>query len=293
MLQDFSTWWNKTQFRTKDHPLYDIFKSLHAAKADIEYLQWLCWCFFFWEKREKTKQSLTEPKKKTTPVVSVGEENVKPLLLFASNLIEFTLEYLKEYRRVDATLDPLTLIPSEARRKLISDVAIYTSGADLWVPFIQSATEAFKEHRMDLQAEESRKERELLRQVPFLKLVKEYQPAEKDTGRKPDTWAAFFLLAVSEHLREKSRKPDYLKAETLLERLRTNAIGPRLAKAPSSLRAKRQKATVRVEQLKKAHPEWPSHVKLLKQCFMVYKKRKGNSPAGQSPSFIPWWLEDK
>jgi hypothetical protein len=63
-------------------------------------------------------------------------------------------------------------------------------------------------------------------------------------GRRSDLWGTFFILAVSEHLTSKIKKPHYELCGKILAALRGGA-----GKAAS--------AKVRVHKFKKAYPWWP------------------------------------
>lgn len=267
-------------------PLTPVFKKLHAAKADLKYVFWLCQIFFLWDHFWETQQLRRQQKqKKAKAAPDVEPDDNKSLLLFASNLIESTLKYLQEHGHVDGTLDTLTLIPSEARRKLIADTATYTSGVDLWGPFLKAVREAHNQHLRELREEEDEREKEELERVPFLKVVKEYRPIQKEKGRKPDPWGSFFLLAVTQHLREKSKKPHYLTAATLLEILRGLSTGARLIKQGKY--HKRKNADEKIRKLKKAHRKWASHLKSAKHTFQKAMKSAANSSPVSPPSWYP------
>jgi hypothetical protein len=85
---------------------------------------------------------------------------------------------------------------------------------------------------------------------------------DRKTGRRHDRWGAFLLLAVSEHLRKKSRskRPTlYLLAAGLLRAARGQ---PR-----KSSYQERTNAKALVHKLKKSHPKWKSDLKILEREF--------------------------
>lgn len=77
-----------------------------------------------------------------------------------------------------------------------------------------------------------------------------------NVGRKPDLWGSFFLLVVTEYMKQESGREHYREADELLRSWR----GPKPVKASGKpLRTgnkKRWTAAKRIEQLKRAYPDW-------------------------------------
>ena len=79
-------------------------------------------------------------------------------------------------------------------------------------------------------------------------------------GKPPDYWGTFFLLAVSEHLRDRSKLPQFELCHTLLIYFR------RTRKDSPKMKISAKLAEARVSNLKKMHSlRWPSDLEILRE----------------------------
>lgn len=95
----------------------------------------------------------------------------------------------------------------------------------------------------------------------FTALFKYNQPMPRKRGNQADSWGSFILLAISEHIREKTGKPQYREAMTLIGHARQ-----------TSTPASRQKAEGRIRKFKEANPSWGQDLEWLKKQFALSPK---------------------
>jgi hypothetical protein len=81
--------------------------------------------------------------------------------------------------------------------------------------------------------------------------------------KKPDPYGTFFLLAVTEHLREKSKKPQHLMAARLLKNIRGQSL--------ASGYQERSNAKSRVAKFKKSSDfaDWKSRLRTMKKYYRL------------------------
>lgn len=122
--------------------------------------------------------------------------------------------------------------------------------------------------------EESKaKQKTLFRKLPILSVYDQYHYPQIGRGRSADSWGTFFLLGVTEHLRQKAGKPHHALAYRLLRALRP----PSLHRAPDRYRIS---ATVRVREFKRKYGT--SAIKILNKQFLDQKR------AAQLGSVYEW-----
>jgi hypothetical protein len=86
----------------------------------------------------------------------------------------------------------------------------------------------------------------------------ELTPREKG-GKPPDYWGTFFLMVLSDHLREDNKHPRYKLCGDLLNLFRDDH-----KKGSDSL------IQTKIRQLKDSHPNWRKHLSLLRQTFLKF-----------------------
>lgn len=275
--ETFETWWNENIWDTE--PFRPIYKALYDAGADLNYVEFLRWGLKLGDRLAELAQSKNRTKevhriKGVDTILGFPKDIfIKKLRAYASTLIEFTLDDLRENNKVNSSLDTLSLIPPERRRKIISDATQGITGLDLLQPFWEQVTEQQEIYRKNQQRLMDEQKGQLS-QYPFFSVLEEYAYFEVRRGNQPDPWGSFFLLAITEHLREKCGNPHYLAVFRLLRTLR--------GQPPGSRHANRLTATNRVSQLKKDYPKWQYHLQLIKKQF-AKSRRANRSPLKSQP----------
>ena len=115
---------------------------------------------------------------------------------------------------------------------------------------------------MELLLEEHKKR--LKKQNPFVELEMEYVPlpGEYRTGGTQDLRGSWFLLAVTEHLREK--QDCYSLASQLLKKIRgTEGKERTYATTP------RERVMKRIKKLMTIRPKWKAHLNLLTELYLL------------------------
>jgi hypothetical protein len=286
MRAEFAQWWQANYFYRND--LYEIFERLYTAGANLDYIRWLCEKFLLLDEFSEISQRrlLKKAHKKNGPALAIhNKPDPRAILIFSGNLIEFTIDYLKQHGLVDSTQDTLQIIPSSARQKIISDVAIYTSRLDLLIPFYQRMIESLETHGEELTITQKEDDEDLFRRAPLFRLVNEYQSRH---GTRSDTWGTFFILAITEHLREKTGHRTHHKLAQRLWKIcqSSRRVKKRSSSKPPSL--ERNTANVKISILKNHHPEWSRHLAILEQAFRDSKKMTPIVSSGSWPPPSPF-----
>jgi hypothetical protein len=81
------------------------------------------------------------------------------------------------------------------------------------------------------------------------------QHAFSRSGRKFDSWGSFFLLGVTEYMKQELRTPHYRVADDLLRAYRTLTSFPLKPGRPGR-RGGKSRAIDRIRKLKQSHPHW-------------------------------------
>ncbi len=121
---------------------------------------------------------------------------------------------------------------------------------DRWVEVYKSLLKEREQNRQ-------KKIRLLYKNRPMLELSVEY-PTWKDprrVGRRRNQLGSFVQLAITDHLRKKTGKPHHRFAAELLE--------CRRSKSPSARRSMSENVKQKILQLKKSHPAWKRHLRVL------------------------------
>ena len=92
--------------------------------------------------------------------------------------------------------------------------------------------------------------------------MKKLAPGTPKPGNQADPWGSFILLAISEHIRETTGKPEYGEAMTLIRQTRQSST--------SSKRRSTQNADSRIRRFKQTNPSWASDLELLKKQFLLF-----------------------
>lgn len=234
MGKDFQTWWNAKYFDT-NYPYYNIYQALHKAKADLDYIEYL-----------------------------------RVALQQGDHLIELALQGFKGGLKKSKRTTKKSIPPNWRNLPLTS--LIGEEAMEEWYRQGKEREEAMRWSMAALdyfirKEEFLRKKREQI--DAGLKLLMEKSPVFKKIfmecdegpkgGRKSDRRGSFFLLAVSEHLREKRGKPQYRMAARLLKTIR----GQHFASGYQD----RTNAKTKVHKLKKTYPDWESYLKIVKRQF--------------------------
>jgi hypothetical protein len=103
---------------------------------------------------------------------------------------------------------------------------------------------------------------------PLLTLFKKYPPLNPfKRGNRQDDWGSFFLLAITEHLREQGQnRPHYAEAYALLRAVRIDAG---IEKSRSATKLPKNTAATRITNVKKAYPDWAQDLSLLRDQYVL------------------------
>jgi len=243
----FKLWWNRRFSHTK--PFYENYKTLHSLGADLDYIDFLREFF------------------------ARGERVVKEILD----------EQMKEKRWKDLETEKRAL-----------------SGRDKYIRVAVNRTiEAIEEKGLPNTAEEKKRiQEEVLRYIRWDDILVLSRNAPKQTatldwviselgtnrksilnylypdfpGRKgADKWGDFFLVALTDHLKEKTHnhRAHYFEAYRLLLKLRNKNHG--------SAQGHREKCKQKVFRFKKDYPRWKRDLHLLAKLRSQISSSEGNS----------------
>jgi len=238
MKKDFQLWWNERYFYTADSvfgPLYRIYERLFKAGADLDYIEGLCLLLIGGD--DDIKFAIEDVSKDMPPRLrSLGHPSG-----LSKRIKEYTEQAMK---KLGITLD------QNARKDMERGIR-----------------RTFKE-RINRQRQEEdfkRRSESVFRKNPVGGILFEYTsgPLRYSTGRRSDDMGSFFLLALSEHLRKRGGQPRYSLAAKLLQAIRNDQA-----------HISRLDAMVRVDKLKKSHPNWKLHVKALNDLYWKTRKQR-------------------
>lgn len=239
MTEDFDAWWHNAYFRT-DHPLYGIYKRLHKAGADLEYVDSL------------------------TRILRVGDQDA---LYITKDLRKNLPSHLLHLGHPSAIAKRVEKGISEfAAKKGVTLTETERKELEKHVQIKAKKTIAKnKEHQRKALR---RTVDQVFQKNPIGGILFEYSswPLLYETGRRSDDLGSFFLLAVSEHLRDRTGRPHFLLAGNVLGAVR----GKREARNKTS----RLQAMVRVDKLKKSGHDWKRHLSILRESYQSFKSGK-------------------
>ncbi len=252
----FQAWWNDRGFYS-EHPLYLPFRKLHGFGADLDYVEFLCSLmlrfddFFLIQAGKPTVDR--QAKSRKAYLNRHGGELAVLLAHFGRNLIEFTCERIAELYLRDN--DPKQLL-SIADCKAIQGRALERMTNRMMDDFETQRQKIVARRRSlieRLQAE--------AQTSPLMKLLLQYSPREyPKRGNQADPWGTFFLLALTEHLREMSGgHPHHEEAMALLKKVRG------LYGKGSRHKVARSSVAERVRKFKAHYPDWQQDLKILLQ----------------------------
>ena len=249
MNRSFQNWWNDHYFHTGDsyRMLYEAYKALHAKanNVDLDYI-----------------------------------EGLGRWLLSADADLEFMIEDIRaEASGPDWLLNPAGVskwIKKEGTEQLLKKLGLpptrqYRKEAEEILR--KEITRSMESQRARQRTRFQRRSKALFHDNPMRGIVFEYTsgPLFYTTGRRDDDAGSFFLLAVSEYLREFCGKPHYLLAAKLLRALRDDQ--PSL-----STQAIRLGAMVRVDKFKRNHhATWKKFLRAARDSYKNYRKRNAAS----------------
>ena len=240
MNKDFQSWWNDRYFYTNDpiySQLYDVYKRLFEAGADLDYIEGICQLLFV---ADDDVNFQIEDVSKNTPhkFLSLGHPSGR------SRRIKEGIVRAEKELGIRLDKNSIKEVESEIRGKL---------------------KEHLENQQKRLEEKFKRTSEAVFKKNPIDGILMEYASGQLlyTTGQRSDDVGSFFLLAISEHLREKRRQPKYALAAKLLQEVRQN-----------SKSLSRLDAMVRVDKLKKSHPNWKLHLKALKNS---YRKRTSDA----------------
>ena len=220
----FQLWWNERFFHTE--PFYDHYKRFHSLGADLDYIDFLR--EFFVRGESLVKEILDEQIKEKRWKDSKREKwALSGLNNYIRDAVNLTIEAIEEK----------SLPGTEEGKKRIQEEVVHRIKLDdhLFLSRLAPARDvSFSEIRSRLGTDN----------LIILKYIFPDSPGRKGA----DKWGDFFLVALTEHLRESTKKPRNLEAHRLLLKLRREICG--------SARRDREKCKQRVSRFKKDYPHW-------------------------------------
>lgn len=246
----FDTWWNERHFHTDD-PLHQTYRKLHAAGADLRYIDFICAVFVYGSRFDPIVQRKTLRQARRRMRKASAKRGIAEALKRQSERLYSIVEAPEQspsapmvlFGELQATLELLYKVPDSRPRDLANYIGTLVED--------RTSTEY-----QNLPARAVTYLEALARVCERLNLLR-----LPEDGQPPDPLGNFILMAVSEHLREQahSRHPYGLAAE-LLRKLRGEP-------KPTSLSAR-----VRVHKLKAASlREWEEILSFLKEQYRQLK----------------------
>jgi uncharacterized ParB-like nuclease family protein len=241
MIVDFDAWWRQAYFRT-DHPYYGIYKKLHKAGADLEYIDGLTRIL---RVSDEECQNLTAELKDTEG----KRDSTHPMAIR-----KWVKRRIQEYTRKNR-IRLTGAKRSELEKEMEALVAKQT-----------------KPHTEKIKTSLLQNANRISRTNPIQSLVFEYggAPSYYATGRRPDDIGSFFLLAISEHMRKRRKKPQFLLAANLLRTVRRQQS--------NWTKSSRMQAMVRVAKFKKSAQNWKKHLRMCQESYRDFTAGRNSSP---------------
>lgn len=273
MKQDFQTWWDERYFYNS-HPLYKSYKRLSDLGSDFVYVDFLCSTLLFGD--EFAQRIWRKGKSNRNEFAPFHEPVMAAIKLTAAGVVFLTIKLLQERKLLDFSLDPDKIISHDEIMEMT------TASHQNWVLRMAKRIEEDEDKKLEPGWR-------VVDRTPVLKLLVTLLPkinvsiARK--GRRADPCGSFFLLALTEHLRERSRKPHWLEAQRLLRKLRRSQSKPGILE--------RQTAMVRVAKFKREYskpsselfPSWKDLLTLLNEQFQLWTNQE------RTPSEVIKWFD--
>jgi len=274
--EDFQAWWTKTFGFSTGVPYYREYRDLYLKGADLDYIR-SCHVFVWFgdiayaeaNKQRREAKKVGRRKRQIEPAAPVPKVLESAIKGYYRGYIERTFEKANEINPADPLLSlPLSrpLTPPLLQAPLTPrDVYVAARVEQLRREAAEHAWAYAIELLRNSQEEERKKEQQeveaFAKQNPIAEVIKEYAPGPEryKEGGHGDLRGSFFLLAVTEHLREKAIKERYLLAARLLKKIR--------GQDPDSWTEERKRATARVADFKKSHANWNSHLRAFREQF--------------------------
>jgi hypothetical protein len=255
---EFQTWWNKRYFYTNS-PLYEIFKRLHELGADLDYIDYLVGVL---KRADLFTKAARKSAAKKNRARAFNNRFLEALKIYGTIVVGYTLAELR------SSLDDSTISRTLAQRIKIAEDS-WNAIDDILIPFIKnSKSQPSQKHKF---SEETRR---AISELPIFPLMVAYHQDVPKRGNQSDPWGTLFLLAVTEHLRRKAKKPHYREAIRLLRKSRGDGT-----KAPAQ---DAKTATVRVSNFKIAVPQWKEQLKLLVMEYEFERKPRSVISSGHA-----------
>lgn len=255
----FDAWIDLWHWKDRD-PLHADWKIFYKHGADHRYLNFLTYCLTIGDQfkvgRREIKDKLDRQEKRRKANQS---DNFKAgfdefLRLYRLHIVESTVLALQRQGFISPSAPP-DLLPSS------DDTPI----PDLIASFYALAIESLDVDREEERLEEQQAMEESNRNAPPLfRVYREYH----SLSGKQDSWGSFFMLALTEHIRETGggNRVDYLAASRFMKRIRSVTKTSAENGTPGVAVKNRKSATERVRQLRKQF-DWQCHLKLIKEHF--------------------------
>ena len=239
MTEDFDAWWHNAYFRT-DHPLHGIYGRLFKAGADLDYVDGL------------------------TRILRVGDQDS---LYFRNDLETNLPDKLRHLAHPSAIAKLVKVgIREFAAKKGVSLTEAEYKDLERYVhPKVQKRV---AKHQQETTKANKETVQKILKTNPIGAILYEYSsaPLVYRTGRRSDDLGSFFMLAVSENLRERTGRPHFSLAGNLLRAARSER--------EASNRTSRLQAMIRVDKLKRSSHDWKRHLIVLQESYRSFKSGK-------------------
>lgn len=269
--QDFDCWWdNHFGFSKLGNPLYGILRKACDAGANPEFVHQLLKYFQY------LNTPLVQTRRSKVPR-RTGIDGSRIVELFEPVYRQFGfwvyLDTLQEMERIrnEFLSDATALAEAKSANKQFSYpgkslISMVQIGAEVVERAINRAkndvqtaslktTEKRRKELQDIEAS--------IRAAPLGDVVFEYafKPIKATGGRPSATWETFILLALTEHLRKATGKPNYLMATRLLKSA--------TRKETKSGRLESRATKERIRKLKKDHPTWKKKLTKLNDYLAI------------------------
>jgi len=271
----FQDWWNHAFFKT-DLPFYGSYRRLHSLGADLDYVEHLRNVFYLGEFIEKIQKDEYAKKRKTPPIPKWLVEVLKRA--YGKILVGYTLKELHP-----------EVNESRLYRVLKRADEITSNAWDVFYPVLLDSIS--NEHRKRAVHEKIPEDtRQVLRESALLPLMVLARPEPPKRGNPSDAWGTLFLLALTEHMHERTKTRYYYgDAYNRLEKLRADFASMAAKDSPQKkgeraphkrntdsdavpLSAQGQTAMTRIKKYK-ARLDWCLHLQLLKRSYLDSKPK--------------------
>jgi hypothetical protein len=268
--ETFQKWWEQTKGFFTDQPSYKVYKKLYSLGVDLDYVEFLRMTFTFFD---RVFQSWSRPPPKSRQQFSLSTfDHYRPFFEWFGESVAFQTastikNFYEKYR--EETIDPIVDSSGEPFQKLIID-RVVTSAIKVCRAVISAHEEKPKRTKAD-QLDMINKLVEVInshyeKRFSLGVLLKYALVAQAHkTGRKPDVWGSLLLLSLTEHFREKAKKPLYPVAGELLRIFRNDPAASRFQQGTT--------AKVRVANFKRLNPDWKNAVEPLRNLYLSEKSK--------------------